>query len=325
MRGELANDAKRDRSPSPVRLAAGLLLALLVRAQDPVPSVRASASVPAATVARVEQMVVDGLARLTARFPDTPLRPFTVFVHRTRAEVPEPVREAMHEGSPGVALLGALAIHLVLDEANPSPPGDLATVVDHELVHILLHLYAGRAGPWIPRWFHEGLAQHLTGFLYVGASEEEIVFGLRADTLPRLRDLQRDFPRRSAYDLRIAYALSHSWVSYLERELGLPVLLRVARRCRADLEFPEAFLEETRTPLTDLEAQWREYVRTGSGAAMRVVLQQCFGLLVILALPLLALAAARRWNVDHARRRQLLAEEQAAERLRAQEEGSDEP
>jgi hypothetical protein len=305
-------------------LAAGGLLALAIRAQDPRFQVRGSEGVPKAVVDRVERLVEDGLRRLAPRFPDTVLRPFSVFVHRARAGVPELVREAMHEGSPGVAVLGARAIHLVLDDVNPIPPGDLPTVVDHELVHILLHQHAGAAGPWVPRWFHEGLAQHLTGFLYAGASEEEIVFGLRADTLPRLRDLQRDFPRHSPYDLRIAYALSHSWVGYLERQLGLPALLRVARRCRADLDFPEAFLAETGKPMTDLEAEWREYVRTGSGAAVRVVMQQCFGLLVILALPLLALAAARRWNLDHVRRRRLLAEEEAAQRLRADEERQNE-
>lgn len=252
---------------------------------------------------------------MTPNFPGVHARPATVFVYRSRDELPERIREVMHEGSPGVALLEPREIHLVLEAAREQPPGDLGTVVDHEIVHLLLNDHAGAAGPFVPRWIHEGLAQHLTGFLYVGAQEEQIVFPARTGNLPRLRDLQEDFPRRSGYDLRIAYALSQSFTSFLVRQIGLPRLLAVVRRCSAELEFPEAFYAEVGTPLTGLEQEWLEYVRTGSGAAYRVVMTQCFSLLMVLALPLLVLAAARRWNADAVRQRVLTSEEAAAERL----------
>lgn len=284
-----------------------------------------AASVGAAIVERAEQLVQRGLARMQQHFPGVSAAPMSVLFYRTRDELPERVRAVMHDGSPGVALLQQHEIHIVLEAVQDQAPGDLGTVIDHEIVHLLLHDFAGVAGPYVPRWIHEGLAQHLTGFLYVGAQEEQIVFAARTDTLPRFRDLQRDFPGSSGYDLRIAYAISQSFASFLVRQVGLPRLLAVVRGCRADQEFPEAFYAEVGVPLTSFEQEWLEYVRSGSGAAYRVVMGQCFSLLMVLALPLLALAAARRWNADAVRQRRLTSEEAAAKRLNEAEVTDEQP
>lgn len=248
---------------------------------------------PQAKVAAVRRLTVDALDNLGPAFP-VEVRPFRVVVHRELASVPGDVRRNLHEGTAGVALLTRLEVHLILDRAGIEPPNDLRTVVRHEVVHVLLYQLAGGH---VPRWFHEGLAQALTDATYLGVSEEDIAFHASTGNLLSFSSLRTDFPRRPAA-LRTAYAQSFSFVSFLQRRIGLDALLDVATKCGPDMTFPEAFLKDTGMPLVTLEEQWVHYVKTGSGAAWRVLLTSCFGLSMVAALPLLALAGARRWNRD---------------------------
>ena len=241
----------------------------------------------------VRRLTNDALDHLAPSLP-TVSPPFTVVVHPDLASLPAPVRTSLHAGAAGVALLGRREIHLILERAGIEPPNDLRTVVRHEVVHILLH---DLAGAYVPRWFHEGLAQLLTGATYLGVSEEDIAFHASTDNLLRFSRLRTGFPRRESA-LRTAYAQSFSFVSFLERQVGLTVLLQCAAQCRADTTFADAFLKTTGTPLVVMEEEWVHYVKTGSGAAWRVLLTSCFGLLIVASLPLLAMAGVRRWNRD---------------------------
>ena len=287
-----------------------LLLLLVSWAQGPGFAVeRADASVSADTVATVDRLTAAAVDRLTPYFPGLSPGPFRVLVHRTEASVPEDVRAAVHEGAAGVALLSTSVIHLILDRMELRPPNDLRTTVDHEVAHILLHHHAGAAGPHVPRWFHEGLAQVLSGHTYLGVSEEDIVFHALAGRLLFFSKLRQRFPARGDA-LRTAYAQSFSFVSFLMRRLGLPILLEAAQQCGPKLPFDEAYRAVVGEPLVVMESEWNEYLKTGSGARWRVLLTSCFGLTMVVFLPVLVLAGKRRWDRDHRSRRKLEAEEE---------------
>jgi hypothetical protein len=178
------------------------------------------------------------------------------------------------------------------------------TVLRHEVVHVLLHQYAKAAGPYVPRWLHEGLAQRLAGGTYLGASEEDIVFHAKTGNLLAFSRLSDGFPR-GAGPLRTAYAQSDSFVAFLLRERSLDTVLVVAARCGPSTSFADAWFATTGAPLATVEQRWVEYLVSGAGAAWRVLLASCFGLTMVAFLPLAVLAAARRWNRDHAVRQAL--------------------
>lgn len=246
-----------------------------------------------------------GLARLQPVFPGQPSRRFQVFVHRDRAQLPVALAAMLHEDSPGFALLGRSQVHIVLGEVWRTG-SSLSGVVTHELVHELLDQWAGPHGMRVPRWFHEGLAQYLAGDTYLGASEEDLVWRLSARSLPSLQSLAAHFPSQRE-DLKAAYAISYSYVAWLARGYGVPALLAMVSAIDRDVSLEGALVGATHLTTLQLEDAWRAYLWNGSGAPWRVLFDNCFSLLLLGVLPLLALALMRRLGAE-ARARERLAD-----------------
>ncbi len=268
--------------------------------------------VDATTLSSVQQLTTAGLAELRPAFGNPVVPPFRVIAHADLESMPAAVRGQLHRGTAGLALLHRREIHLILEEARQQPPFDLGTVVRHELVHILLHDWAGDAAEFVPRWVHEGLAQALSGKLYLGASEDLLLFRAQTDRLLSLANLRRRFPE-DRDELRAAYAQSFSFVSFLIRAVGLDRVLAATRNCVEETWFRGGFFRTTDEALINLEEEWRDYLARDSGAGMRFVLENCFSYLMVLAIVLLALAGIRVWNRDHEAQLRLEREAQAAD------------
>ena len=123
--------------------------------------VAGDADVAGTALQRIEQHTREGLVRMAVYFEGMQPAPFRVVVHANAASLPEGLRGSVHEGAPGMAELDTRTIRLFLKEARAVPRSDIAPVVDHELVHLLLDQYASAAARRLPRWFHEGIAQVL--------------------------------------------------------------------------------------------------------------------------------------------------------------------
>ena len=264
--------------------------------------------VPQSVVERVDQLSEDAIEQLLPHFPGLVPVPFQLSVHDTMASVPAELSHSFHDNTAGLAALDRGLVLIVLGRCKPRPPDDVATVVRHEVVHILLHQYAGPAGPFVPRWVHEGVAQVLAEATYLGASEEDIVFHAATGNMIAFSRLDRRFPSKPQA-LRWAYAQSFSFVSFLRRQVGMEGLLRAVRATSEEQRFRDAFYREVGASLVDYEHDWIEYLKTGSGAAQRVLLTSCFGLTLVGFLPVLVLAGRRRWNRDRESRDHLAAEE----------------
>ncbi|MCK5942410.1 MAG: hypothetical protein KAI24_10605, partial [Planctomycetes bacterium] len=255
------------------------------------------------TVQRVRDLVAVELADLQPVFDDRDVQPFFVHIHRSRAAMPAALVAGVHEDAPGFAVLGRHQIHLILDviaRTNTSMVG----VVRHELVHELLDQYCGENGRHLPRWFHEGLAQLLAGDTYLGASEEDLVWRVTGGSLRNIDTLSDRFPDATV-SLRTAYGHSYSYVAWLVREYGMPMMMRVARYTDETTSFGRALVAQTGRSTLQLDEAWRNYLVYGSGATWRSLFSNWFSLLMILALPVLVLALIRR----------LQSEERAARRL----------
>jgi hypothetical protein len=182
-------------------------------------------------------------------------------------------------------------IHLFLSLMAVAPPGDLRSVVDHELVHILLHEHAGAAGGAVPRWLHEGLAQELSGGAWYGVQEEDLVFRVATRSFLSFGELRRDFPRDR---VELAYGQSWSFAAFLLRRFGLEEILRVIEAVDEDTDFHAAFYRTLHHSRHELEDEWHRYLVWDSGAGARSLYHNCFSLLMILAVPFLAIAVVRR-------------------------------
>lgn len=244
------------------------------------------------TVRRVEALFARELADLQRDFDGVEVAPFFVHVHASRAEMPAALVAGVNESAPGFTLLGQHQIHLILD-VIVSTRATMVGVVRHELVHELLDQYCGVNGRYIPRWFHEGLAQTLAGDTYLGASEEDLVWRITAGSLRSIDTLAKRFPKTTV-QLRTAYSHSYSYVAWLARAYGLSALLRIARNTDARTSFARALVGWAGLSTLDLEEDWRAYVVHGTGARWRSVLSHWFSLVLIMVLPVLVLALMRR-------------------------------
>lgn len=254
----------------------------------------------------VGRLVDEGLERLEPRFPRAGHAPFEIVIHDGPASVPRHIRAAQHPQTPGFALLGQGEIHLIMSRMGLAPPNDLRSVIDHELVHVLLHEQAGAHGQFVPRWFHEGLAQELAGGAWNGFKEEDLVFRVSTATLLPFYELRDRFPLDR---MDLAYGQSWSFVAFLRREFGLESLLGILDHLDDETDFRAAFYRELRRSRHELEDAWHSYLVWDSGAGARSLYRNCFSFLIILAIPLLALAVARRLRRERSIRAKLAAEE----------------
>lgn len=278
----------------PVILLAFLLaLCTALVGQGPaVPVLVGSGEVAPTLVTRVEHVVHERLAALTPDFAGLEPGPFAVFLHAHGAALPAALAALRHPGAPGFAILGRHQIHLVVDDMKASG-ASLESVVAHELVHELLDQFAGAHGPFVPRWFHEGLAQHLAGDTYLGAREEDIVWRIGIRRLPGWDELAADFPHDDE-ELKVAYAKSYSFVSWLVRAFGLGDVVRLAREVDEHTTMERALVAMTHRTTLELDEGWKDYLRYGSGAWWRVLFTQMFEFLLLLTVPVLFVAVRRR-------------------------------
>src|SRR5262249_28233861 len=131
-------------------------------------------------------------------------------------------------------------------------------------------------------------------------------------------ELEKGFPRDPTL-LRLAYAQSFSYVKWLEGELGRDGLLALAKKIDDETSLLRALVMATGRNTGQLEDGWHDYLLYQSGAVYRALLKNCFSLLMILSVPLLALALRRRMRAEAAVRERLEREEAAELAVRGPE------
>ena len=139
---------------------------------------------------------------------------------------------------------------------------DLRHVVVHELAHAYLfdlldggsasRLLAGRPLLSIPRWFAEGLAEHLS----LGMDPEAEMF---------LRDgiVEGYLPPLERAGGHLVYQQGQSAVGYLVARHGEERLRRLLRELRRTGGFDRAFQRVLGVPVRRFDEQWRDWLRRG--------------------------------------------------------------
>jgi len=192
--------------------------------------------------------------------------------------------------------------------ADHYPYSDLASVLLHEAVHMLLF---DAAGGGLPRWFEEGVA---TGFERDWGLRDVLVQSSSVLTgrLPALADLDAAF-EDSDTRARAAYAASFDFMSWTVRRHGDGVVRDIARAA-GRRPFAEAWKEATGATLAQSEAEWRR----GSLLLYRWIPALTGSGVLWGGITLLALAAGAR---RRARSRAIRARFEAEERREAEARG----
>ena len=192
--------------------------------------------------------------------------------------------------------------------ADHYPYSDLASVLLHEAVHMLLF---DAAGGGLPRWFEEGVA---TGFERDWGLRDVLVqsSSLLTGRLPALADLDAAFDA-SDTRARAAYAASFDFMSWTVRRHGEGVVRDIARAA-GRRPFPEAWKEATGATLAQSEAEWRR----GSLLLYRWIPALTGSTVLWGGITVLALAAGAR---RRARSRAIRARFEAEERREADARG----
>ena len=127
------------------------------------------------------------------------------------------------------------------------PSGQADDYVRQTFAHEFVHACLARRGPW-PSWFHEGMAQRISGKT-LGAPERDALAQLnRADQLPTLAQLGGGWARMGGRQAAIAYAMALAAAQVLyqdQQDYGVRNLLNNPDRLPAIAERIDARLRES--------------------------------------------------------------------------------
>jgi hypothetical protein len=153
----------------------------------------------------------------------------------------------------------------------------------------------GGVGRHLPLWFHEGLAQEIAGARLFDRSGEILTARAASGHLLSWMQLRSSLPKEEE-DARFAYVQAADFFSFLIQELGLPLILEMARDYLSGraVSLDAALAKNRWESFTALQGQWKRLVEEGRGF-FRILGDHLFDLLLILSVPLLFLVLRRRY------------------------------
>ena len=186
----------------------------------------------------------------------------------------------------------------------------LETVLRHEWVHLAWWRRAGLRSRLLPRWFEEGLAEDIGGGASLdGGSELEIAAAF--DHLLSFGSMTEAWPTIE-YEAALAYRQSQSFVVWLGKEVGWPVMRELLEHV-ADGQIPEGAFENeppfdawveklTGRKLAFWIPPWRDHVVESSRPWYHLFLRDLWG---TLWMALALVAAIAYWFIRRRRRKQI--------------------
>ncbi len=156
---------------------------------------------------------------------------------------------------PGVRTMFAL---ITPDSINASW---VATVVPHELTHLVFETAAANPYHFPPRWLNEGLATYLSQG-YDLSDQGLVADAVRRETLIPLEGLSGQFPT-SLDGFSLAYAESVAAVDFMVREHGPNAMVSLIRSYAQGRTDDEAFEAALGQDLGEFGAAWLEELGAG--------------------------------------------------------------
>jgi hypothetical protein len=128
--------------------------------------------------------------------------------------------------------------------------------IPHELTHVLIYEKVGEEYTNLPRWLNEGLAS--TAEINPSPQYQEILTKASdSKSLIPLEDLCISFPQDSP-NIQLSYAESYSFVSFLQKKYGKEKIEELILSYSSNESCTEGIRNTFNTPLTELEADWKQ-------------------------------------------------------------------
>lgn len=140
-------------------------------------------------------------------------------------------------------------------------PFSLATIMKHELCHLLLHNQVKNGK--LPRWLDEGISQLVSdGVAEIMMSRKRSILdrAVLSKKLLSMRRLSGSFPRDTE-SLLLAYEESKSIVEFIHHEFGREGIQDLLGHMRAGYEIDAAVLKSFSVPFDELERRWHIHLR----------------------------------------------------------------
>jgi hypothetical protein len=177
------------------------------------------------------------------------------------------------------------------------------SLLQHEIVHLLIGGEELKSRTKLPRWFQEGIATYISGemslprLLHLGWAQ---VTG----AVPSFEELEVRFPQRAA-QAEVAYARSFLFVRYLTRRFGSGAVAELVRESLARGNLDEGTRAAFGLPLAEILDGFRQYSRVkalwipalGSAASIWAVITLLF-LLTWYRKRVIGLRTLRRWETE---------------------------
>jgi hypothetical protein len=206
-----------------------------------------------ATAVRLARHAAEAIPRLADKL-QVPIGPrMHVVLAHTEEDFKTLQPGRMPDWADGSAWTGLGRIFLKSPRIRDGTASPLETVLDHEIVHVLL----GRAfdpRP-VPRWLQEGMAQ-LLAREYTAEKTKALARGVLGDKLMGLHELSRGFPRDPAR-AHLAYAQSADLVAYIQNTYGPEALPTLVREMAQGKRFEMAIRLATSQTIDEVDIAWR--------------------------------------------------------------------
>lgn len=146
---------------------------------------------------------------------------------------------------------------MIIDGENlrAQPLASTTETIAHELAHLLLP----GSPPKVPRWYHEGVAQWLSGARVDADIMNEIGNYARQDELATLDELNDSFPGHDRLT-GVSYRQSLLFVAFVSERFGDDVHARILDGLEAGSDMKQAFRAATGSELGVVEKLWRDEI-----------------------------------------------------------------
>jgi hypothetical protein len=173
----------------------------------------------------------------------------------------EQFRRLTHGVIPEWSAAVAIDNESIIISPLPGRRHNLPRIMAHEIVHIVVNDAAG--GEFVPRWFHEGCAQNLSGEWRI-RDRLYMVWNVARGNLLSFEDIQNVFSTHRA-DAGLAYDQSMLAIRHFMKKNGRKALPAVIEGMKAGNNFASAFQQASGVWPSEFEKDYLEFVRKSYG------------------------------------------------------------
>jgi hypothetical protein len=189
-----------------------------------------------------------------------PAQPVRVALARGREEFNRLCGERMPDWALAAALPQKDTIVVDAPRATPATANDMDLAIFHEAVHLALARAEGKRADRLPRWFHEGVANWITGQRYLRADRGMFDDAAAHGALIPLDRISSTWPAAAA-EADLAYLESEAFVAHIAAARSPEALRWILDRYRSGEDFEKAFSVALGVSRAEMEKRWAGSLR----------------------------------------------------------------